>query len=113
LAQTYLAQALCFIITPVHLGLKIFKRHRADEDVFSLYDELLWENFKSIYNYYEIYLFGCAVWNLPVIPWPIMILLLMPVPIAERKKRWRVKKIFYLIILIVLIIFIIGSNLPT
>ncbi|MCK5562412.1 MAG: hypothetical protein KAJ51_17560, partial [Thermoplasmata archaeon] len=48
--------------TPVHLGLKIFKRHRADEDVFSLYDELLWENFKSIYNYYEIYLFGCAVW---------------------------------------------------
>ena len=99
--------------TPVHIGLKIFRIHRSDGDVLSLYYELLQENFYSVYNYYEIYLFSCAVWNLPVIPWPIMILILMPVPIADDKKRWRVKKIFYLIIIIIMLTFFIGSNLPT
>ncbi len=97
--------------TPVHLGLKMFKLHRADEDIFSLYDELLLENLRSIPNYYGIFVFACTVWNLPIIPWPILLLVMLPVPIAEKKKRSQVKKIMYGVILGLLILFFIVSNL--
>jgi Zn-dependent protease len=97
--------------TPVHLGLKLYKLHRADEDVFSIYSELLWENLLSIPNYYGIYLFGCAVWNLPVIPWPILFLIMLPVPIANEKSRRWVNRIIYALIILLLVSFFIWSNL--
>ena len=50
--------------TPVHLGLKIFRVHREDGNIFSLYDELLWENLQSIPNYYVFYIFACTVLNI-------------------------------------------------
>jgi Zn-dependent protease len=98
--------------TPVHLGLKLFRLHREGGDVFSLYGELLWENLLSIPNYYELYIFACTVWNLPVIPWPVLLLIMMPVPVAEDNRRWRIKKYMYTIILIMLMLFFIASNLP-
>jgi hypothetical protein len=98
--------------TPMHLGLKLFKLHREDGDVFSLYGDLLWENLNAIPNYYEVYIYACSVWNIPVIPWPILFLAMLPVPIAEEERRWRVKKTIYLIILILLLLTFIASNLP-
>jgi hypothetical protein len=79
--------------------------------VYSIYDELLMENFKSIPNYYEVYVLGCAAWDLPVLPWPILLIALMPVPITDDKKRWRVKKIMYSIIIIILTLSFIGINI--
>jgi Zn-dependent protease len=97
--------------SPVHLGLKLYRLHRSDGNIYSIYDELLMENFKSIPNYYEVYVLGCTAWDLPVLPWPILLIALMPVPIANDKKRWRVKKIMYSIIIIILILSFIGINI--
>ena len=96
--------------TPVHLGLKLFRLHRAGGDVFSLYGELLYENLLSIPNYYGIYVYACAVWGLPVIPWPILILLLIPIPIANDETRWKVKKINYALVGLLLFVFFIITN---
>ena len=97
--------------TPVHLGLKLYKLHRDDKDVFSIYGELLWENLLSIPNYYQMYIYGCTVWNLPVVPWPVLFLIMLPVPIADERSRRRVNRIIYAIILILLVSFFIWSNL--
>jgi hypothetical protein len=98
--------------TPIHLGLKLYRIHRQGGDVFSIYGELLWENLQSIPNYYGIYLYACAVGNLPIIPWPVLLLLIIPVPIADDARRWKVRKYMYMIILILLLLSFIGSNLP-
>jgi hypothetical protein len=97
--------------SPVHLGLKLFRLHRSGGDVYSIYDELLMENFRSIPNYYEIYVLGCVAWDLPVLPWPILFIALMPVPIANDEKRWRTKKFMYLIIIVLLVLSFIGINI--
>ncbi|UCH89600.1 MAG: hypothetical protein JSV49_02835 [Thermoplasmata archaeon] len=97
--------------TPVHLGLKLFRLHREDGNVFSLYDELIWENILSIPNYYEVYVLSCAVYNIPVIPWPVLLMVMLPLPIADENKLKRAAKIKYITIIILLIVFSIAVNL--
>lgn len=98
--------------TPVHLGLKLYKEHRADGDVFALYDELLYENLRSIGNYYEIYVFASDVWNIPVVPWPVLLIAAVPLPIVEEKKLRRAQIYKYSFIGILMLIFFILSNIP-
>jgi Zn-dependent protease len=97
--------------SPMSLGIRLYRIHRNGGDVYSLYDELLLENFSSIPNYYEVYVLNSQIFGLPIIPWPVLFLTMMPLPIADEQKRKRARNFSYLVILILLIVFGIIANI--
>jgi Zn-dependent protease len=98
--------------SPVHIGLKLYRTHRSGGDVFTHYDELLRENLLSIPNYYEIFVFAATVWSLPVLPWPVLLLVITPLPIVEEDRLKKAKIVKYGTIIILLIVFTVVANLP-
>jgi len=97
--------------TPMPLGLRLYRVHRNDGDVYGLYDDLLAQNFRAIPNYYHVYVLNSQIFGLPVIPWPVLFLLIIPIPIADEKRRIRVRNFNYLLILILLIAFGLMANI--
>ncbi len=48
--------------------------------------------------------------NIPVVPWPILVLFLIPIPIANVEKKKKVRKYFRIIALVLLLIATVIAN---
>jgi hypothetical protein len=96
---------------PGLVGIRMFKEVRDGGSLLGQYGNLVLTDIGAIPNLYYSYVLASDFANFPVIPWPILVLFLIPIPVADVEKKKKVKKYFRIIALVLLLIATVIANL--
>ena len=95
---------------PGLVGTRMFRDLRDGRSPFSSYGGLVAADLGAVPNLYTMYVLASAFANLPVVPWLVLILFIVPVPLADPARRRLWKKRIRIVAVVLLVVGTILAN---
>ncbi len=106
----YLYGVRLYASVPGLVGIEMFRADRDGGSPWGAYGGLLAADVGAVPNLYGAYLLASAFANVPVIPWPILVLFLLPIPVPDPQRKRRLRRRLWIVALILLIVATVFSN---
>lgn len=107
----YLYGVRLYPSVPGVLGIEMFRDVRDGQVPFSPMGRLLPADLTAIPNLYGSYVLASLFADLPLVPWPVLLLFLVPVPIADPERKKRVRRGVRLAGLALFVVVLLVTNL--